>query len=51
MLGPSIHSVVPLLGRVVAHHQRVLGQLLVEALGRGAVDEEVQRLRDGAKGK
>lgn len=34
---------------VMAHDQRVLGQLLVEALGLRTVDEKVQRLSGGAQ--
>ena len=35
--------VVPLLGVVVTDDERVLGQLLEEALGLGAVNVQVQR--------
>lgn len=51
MLPPRLPVVIPLLGRVVSDHQCVLGQLLEEALGRGAVNVEVERLRDGAHGE
>jgi hypothetical protein len=34
VLLPRLHPVVVLLGRVVAHDERVLGQLLEEAFGR-----------------
>ena len=49
MLGPGAHVVVPFLGLVVAHHQCVLGQVLEEAFRLGPVDEEVERLGDGAQ--
>lgn len=49
MLLPRMPLVVPFLCRVVANHQCVLGQFLVEALGAGAVDEEVERLSNGAQ--
>lgn len=41
--------IIPFLCRVVADHQSVLGQFLVEALGAGAVDEEVERLSNSAQ--
>lgn len=44
VLLPRIHSVVVLLGGVVSYDERVLGKFLEEALGRGAVDEEVESL-------
>lgn len=49
MLRPRPRVVVEFVEVVVAHDQRVLGQLLVEALGLRAVDEEVQRLSHGAQ--
>lgn len=42
VLLPAIGSLVKLLGFVVANHQRVLGQLLKEALGPRAVNVQVQ---------
>lgn len=44
VLLPRIHSVVILFGGVVSYDERVLGKFLEEALGRGAVDEEVESL-------
>ncbi len=44
VLRPRPRVVVEFVEVVVAHDQRVLGQLLIEALGLRAVDEEVQRL-------
>ena len=49
VLLPRMTPVVPFLCRVVTNHQGVLGQFLVEALGAGAVDEEVERLSNGAQ--
>lgn len=49
MLGPGPHVLVPLLGLVVADYQRVLGQVLEEAFRLRPVDEEVERLGDGAQ--
>ncbi len=49
MLGPAAYVVVPLLGLVMADHQRALGQVLEEAFWLRAVDEEVERLSDGAQ--
>lgn len=48
VLGPLVDPVIPLLSRVVANNERILRELLEEALRRGAVDVEVERLRDGA---
>lgn len=45
MLLPCAYTIVILLGGIVARYQRALGQFLVEALLRRAVDEQVQRLR------
>lgn len=50
VLLPHVRSVIPLLGGVVAHDERVLGELFVEALGRASVDVEVQGLRRSHKG-
>lgn len=43
VLGPGLDVVVPLLGIVVADDERVLGQLLEEALGLRGVNVQVQR--------
>ena len=50
MLLPSVDPVIVLFCRVVSHDERILGQFLEEALGRGAVDKEVERLR-GRRGQ
>lgn len=51
MLFPGVPLVVPFLGRVVAHHQGVLGELLEEALGCCHVDVEVERPGHGGQGE
>jgi len=49
VLGPLVGPLIVLLSSVVADDEGVLGELLEEALGRGAVDVEVERLRNGAQ--
>jgi hypothetical protein len=51
VLLPGVALVVPFLGRVVAHHQGVLGELLEEALGACHVDVEVERPGHGGQGE
>lgn len=48
---PCLRVLVKLLGIVVSNHQCVLGKVLEETLGRRAINEEVQRLGDGAQGQ
>lgn len=51
VLSPPAHVVVPLLRLVVADHQRPLRQILEETFRLRPVDEEVERLGDGAQGQ
>ena len=48
---PSSPLLVVFLGRIVSHDQCVVWQFLEEALGRVALDVEVECLGDGAQGK
>lgn len=50
VLLPHVRSVVPLLGGVLAHDERVLGKLFIEALGSASIDVKVQGLRRSHKG-
>lgn len=50
VLLPHVRSVIPLLGGVVAHDERVLGELLIEALGSASIDVKVQGLRRSHEG-